>query len=383
MRIIAARIFMIVKAVNDKKGIKRFVAFADMIYKGNDKYVPFMKKDLTKTLTRLVLKEKTYTALMVFGRDGAPKGRVLFTVDVNKQLPDKARCGYFFLFECVNEQEAANALLSEMNRRLAADGINYVEGTYWPFDRDNRRGILVKGFDSAPVIFTSYNPEYYAKLLENFGFKKHFDTITFKMVPNENQIERHKRVSRYAESRYDYRVDKMDPKNIDKDIKDVQQIMAEAATDIIYQDAPSVEEIRHIVKQWKSFLDPDFILIARTGTGRPVGVVMAIPDYFQVFKAMKGKTDLAAMFKYLKYRKKIDAVRAMLQFVVPDFQGKGVNVSLYTELLDSARRKNVRLIEAGTMMENNSHPIEALKAAGGELSKIYRIYFMFTGGGCS
>ena len=72
----------------------------------------------------------------------------------------------------------------------------------------------------------------------------------------------------------------------------------------------------------------------------------------------------------------------MLQFVVPDFQGKGVNVSLYTELLDSARRKNIKLIEAGTMMENNSHPIEALKAAGGELSKIYRIYFMVTGGGC-
>lgn len=29
----------------------------------------------------------------------------------------------------------------------------------------------------------------------------------------------------------------------------------------------------------------------------------------------------------------------MLQFVVPDFQGKGVNVSLYTELLASARKK--------------------------------------------
>lgn len=121
---------MQVKTINDKKGIKRFVAFADSIYKGDANYVPFMKKDLTKTLETLVLKEKSYTALMVYGEDGAPQGRILFTVGVNKQLPDKARCGYFFLFECVNSQEAANALFAEMNRRLAAMGVEYVEGAY-------------------------------------------------------------------------------------------------------------------------------------------------------------------------------------------------------------------------------------------------------------
>ena len=199
---------MQIKTINDKKGIKRFVAFADSIYKGDANYVPFMKKDLTKTLEALVLKEKSYTALMVYGEDGAPQGRILFTVGVNKQLPDKARCGYFFLFECVNSQEAANALLAEMNRRLSAMGVEYVEGAYWPFDPDNRRGILVKGFEFQPVIFTSYNPEYYPELLENFGFEKHFDTLTFKMEPNEKQIERHTRVSEYAKKRYGYRVTK-------------------------------------------------------------------------------------------------------------------------------------------------------------------------------
>lgn len=48
----------------------------------------------------------------------------------------------------------------------------------------------------------------------------------------------------------------MNPSQIDRDIKDVQQIMAEAATEIIYQDAPSVDEIRHIVSQWKIFSTP-------------------------------------------------------------------------------------------------------------------------------
>ena len=37
---------MQIKTINDKKGIKRFVAFADRIYKGDANYVPFMKKDL-------------------------------------------------------------------------------------------------------------------------------------------------------------------------------------------------------------------------------------------------------------------------------------------------------------------------------------------------
>lgn len=370
---------MIVSEINDKKGLKRFVRFADKIYKTDANYVPFMKRDLMRTLNRLVLVEKTYTALMATDSDGTPVARLLFTVDVNKQLPEQADCGYFFMFECVDSQEAADAVLGEMNRRLATKGVDFVEGTYWPFDRDNRRGILIKGFEYPPVIFTSYNPEYYPRLLENFGFEKHFDTLTFEMNPGGAEVDRHRRVSDYAMNKYNFHIDKMCPKKLDRDIEDVQRVMAEAANDIIYQDAPAIDELKHIVQQWKKYLDPDFILIARTGAGRPVGVVMALPDYFQVFKAMRGKTNLLALLRFLRQRKKIDAVRAMLQFVVPEFQGKGVNVSLYVSLLDAAKRKNIRLIEAGTMMENNNAPVEALKAAGGKLFKVYRIFYMRTG----
>ena len=86
---------MQVKTINDKKGIKSFVAFADSIYKGDANYVPFMKKDLTKTLETLVLKEKSYTALMVFGGDGSPQGRILFTVGVNS-CPTRRAAAIFF-----------------------------------------------------------------------------------------------------------------------------------------------------------------------------------------------------------------------------------------------------------------------------------------------
>lgn len=359
----------------DKKLIKTFVNFPSELYKNDPNFVPYMLADQTKVLKKLLIKDKTYTALLAM--DGQKVlARVLFTVDKNKQLHTQ-KCGFFSMFECVNDQNVCNMLLDEMKRRLVAQGAEYISGTYFPFDQDNRRGILIQGFHRPPLIFTSYNFPYYNNLLENYGMKKQTDALEYAIERNESVVERLTRLSTFTQKRFGFHVDTLDWKNLDRDINEFYQVMQQATNEIIYQDAPTKEALYNIAKQWKMYLNKDFILIARTNeTNKPIGVSMALPDFFQVFRAMRGKLDLKGICVFLSQRKKIKAIRGILQYVIPEYQTKGAVVALYEKMLQSAEKHKIEYVEAGTIMEANTQSNSAIQALGGSVSRVYRIYFL-------
>ena len=358
----------------DKRLIKAFVDFPDRLYAGDENYVPYMKGDLTKTLNKLLLKDKTYDALLVV-EGKTVLARILLTVDKNKQL-NTEKCGFFCMFECVDDQEACNLLLDESVKLLKDKGAEYVSGTYYPYDQDNRRGILVEGFEDSPLIFTSYNKSYYSTLLTNYGLVKQTDALQYKLSLDSVDYEKYKRISEFSQTRFNYRVDTVDWSNIDRDINDVHTVMLAATNDIIYQDAPSIEALRNIVKGWKSYLNKDYILIARSNdTNEPLGVMMALPDYFQVFRKMRGRMDLRGLCAFATERKKIKSARAMLQYVIPKYQNLGVTMALYVKLLQGVLDNGATRLEAGTVMENNVQSNEAIKSVGGVLARVYRIYY--------
>ncbi len=359
----------------DKKLIRAFVSFPDELYDGDRKYVPYMKADLTKTLKKLLLVDKTYFALLAKDENRV-LGRVLCTVDKNKQL-NTDKCGFFSMFECVHDQSVCNALLNEAVRRLKTMGATHLSGTYSPYDQDNRRGILVEGFESAPLIFTSYNKTYYDKLLKEFGLQKHTDALEYKFdLNNVPKYEKVKKVSQYAQKKFDFRVDTVNWKRVDSDIDDVHTVMQAATTDAIYQDAPDVETLRHIVKNWRSYFDKNYLLIARSNaTNEPLGVAIALPDFFQVFRKMKGKTNLKGLLTFARERKKIASARAILQYVIPKYQAMGVAMAMYCRMFEAMLANGVTYLEAGTMLEDNPQPNEAIKGVGGTLAHRYRIYY--------
>jgi GNAT superfamily N-acetyltransferase len=356
-----------------KRQLKKFVAMADRLYRGDALYVPYMRGDLFQTLVRLVRKEKTYTALAV-EEDGRYVARLLFTVAPSKQLKLE-RCGYFSHFECIDSQPCANLIFGELKRRLREQGIEQIEGPYFPYDQDNRRGILVQGFKDEPMILTSYNPPYYGTLLENFGFTKAHDIVSYQLDYDKYDFERIDRVTKRVLERYGIEVSPVDFNNLDQEIDDVHEVIARATTDIIFQEAPTREEISRIVKNWRSFLWPDFIHVARRKEdGKPVGVMMSVPNYFTVFRKMKGKINPVSIVQMFRYKKKIDSVRAMMQYVIPEYQKKGVIFALYHEFYKTCKRRGIVYMEAGTIMENNADSRRNVESASGTLNKIFRIY---------
>jgi len=171
-----------------KKGeIGSFLDFGDSLYRDDPNYVPFIRLTFRKTMKKLVFEKKTYTALCSFDEKGRMNGRLLLTVGKNKQLQTE-HCGYFSHFEAVNDQQVFDALMERAALLLKQKGAEYMLGSFFPHDPDDRRGIVVQGFELAPMLFTSHNPPYYQTLFVLINVKVNLFQINprFDMCRVEN-----------------------------------------------------------------------------------------------------------------------------------------------------------------------------------------------------
>lgn len=358
-----------IRQVNKKKQVKQFIYFIKDLYKDDPYYVFPIFHVQKKELTDLLLTQKSYKALLYIKNEEV-LGRLLFTYDYSKKQ-DKTIC-YFSYFDCINDQEVANALLSYMEEDMRIQGIDYSEGTFSPFDPDTRRGVMVKGFEQDPSIFTSYNYPYYQNLLENYGYGKAIDTILINALVNETTKKKLNTFSKFFLRKNDVRVDSLSYKHLDRDLEDVAKILEEATNEIIYQDAPDMDLIRETATKMKPLLNPSLVKIARENeSNKPVGFCLVVPDFNQVLKKTKGKIRPLRM---LYEKRKITKARGQLQYVIPSYQNSGLIGHMFKVIFDEFEDLGITDFEAGTMMENNEKAINAFRKFGGEIQKVYRLY---------
>lgn len=356
-----------INKIENKKELKKFVYLIKELYNDHSKYVYPIFSSVKKELEKVVLDKKTYTAILC-EKDSQIVGRLLYTVDYSKHK--KENIGYFSFFDCINDDNAAAELFSYMENDLK-DKVNYIEGTYSPYDPDTRRGILVKGFDEDHTILTSYNYEYYEKLLSFCGYGKAYDTYTVKIPFTDKNFEMTKNIGERVLNNYDVRVDELSAKHLDRDIQDIFQILQIATTELNYQEAPSIKVIEAFVKNVKHLLNFSLIKIARENhSNKPIGFCVALPDFNQVLAKTKGKIN---PFAFLAMKNKISSARGILQYVIPEYQKKGLIVLIYYKMYESFIKYNITKFEGGTILEKNTDSWGALVKMGGEISKIYRI----------
>src|SRR5690606_11144159 len=89
--------------------------------------------------------------------------------------------GFFGFFECENDPAVARALLDAASGWLASRGLTTVRGPA-SFSLNEEVGLLVDGFDGAPMVMMPYNPPWYATLLEANGFVKAKDLLAYSIV---------------------------------------------------------------------------------------------------------------------------------------------------------------------------------------------------------
>lgn len=359
-----------IKKIQNKKDLKRFIYYVKDLYKDDQHYIYPLFSILYKELKQEVLIKQAYTAILSLDENEKIQGRLLYQMSYNPKL-EKQVC-YWSYFDAINSNKVTEELFAYMEHDMKEHNVYYSEGSFTPYDPDNRRGILVQGFESDPVIFTSYNKSYIPKLLETYGYTKSRDTYSIKPEDSEDGAKRLEKFSTFFERKYKIDVDYVDFKHIDSEIADIHKILTAADHEIIYQEAPSIDLIKSVAVNMRMFLDRRIIMIAREhDTRKPIGFFFCLLDFNQVFKKLKGKVRPIRM---LLGKRSITKVRGMMQYVIPQYQKTGLLGYIYKKIYDEFMKMGITEFEAGTIMESNETALTTFSMFNGKMANIYRIY---------
>jgi GNAT superfamily N-acetyltransferase len=321
-------------------------------------------------------------------RDGEPVGRISAQIDQRWDQFQGGRDGMFGFFESEEDAEVATALMEAASAWVRERGRERILGPM-DFTTNDECGLLVEGYDRAPLILQPWHPPYYKELIEGQGFAKSMDLLMWWLNLGEQM---------YSDEGFHPMIHELAKKVTDEHgvtIRDMRksELEAELGRFIeVYNSAwernwgfvPITEqEVRAQASDLKPVLDEDWCFIAERD-GEVLGAAVTLPDVNQVLAKMNGKLLPFGWVKFLRgmYNKHgvntekagIDRVRVFALGVKPEHQHLGIAAAFYDRCLEVGKRRNQPRGETGWILEVNKPMNRAMEGMGGKVVKKYRLY---------
>ena len=171
---------LVVQPVRSRGQRKQFLNYPWTLYRDDPNWIPPLRVDQKE---RVNYKQNPFydnaeIETFLAYRDGQVCGRIAAIVNHAHIQCHKEQLGFFGFFESIDDQNVATALFDAARAWLAERDIHVMRGPANP-SLNHECGLLVEGFDTPPYFMMTYNPPYYASLIENYGFQKAQDLLAF------------------------------------------------------------------------------------------------------------------------------------------------------------------------------------------------------------
>ncbi len=363
-----------VEPVRGPRDLDHFVKLQWQIYQGDPHWVaPLLmeRRDFLNPRKNPFYRHGV-VELFLARRQGQVVGRIAAVEDRNYNEFHGTNQGAFGLFECIDDPDVAQALLSAAEAWIQARGLSSVMGPL-SFSTNYECGLLVDGFDRDPAVMMAYNPRYYRALIEGAGYRKAKDLWAFWVDAQKEPDAKVARVADKIRAKQGIVVRPANLKNFSAEVALLKKVY-NAAWEKNWGFVPFTdEEFDHLAKDMKQIVKPELLLIAEV-SGEPVAFSMSLPDANQALKHAKGRLFPTGLVKLLYYANKIDQARLITLGIVPGYRRRGLDAILTLETLRAARRLGYRGGEISWTLEDNDLVNRAIESFGGEKTKTYRVY---------
>jgi hypothetical protein len=315
--------------ITSTKDISDFHRVPFIIYKSDPNWIPHLKQDIDKIFDpkkNKFWKNGEAIRWVLKNKNGDLIGRV--AAFVNRKLSDtfKQPTGGFGFFECVDDQSAANLLFDTCKDWLIAKGMKAMDGPINFGEKDNYWGLMISNFDNPATYAMNYNPAYYRKLFDAYGFKTYYEQYVFQRpvyLPTQESLVKKSDGLRAADSGYHCKT--IDPKNLPKFAEDFRTIYNNAWGGHSGFKPMEKEQALNIMSKLKPVLDPDIVFFAYYKED-PIGFYVNIPELNELFKYVNGNLNWWGKIKFMYHKLKGDCktMYSIVFGVVREHQGKGV-----------------------------------------------------------
>ena len=356
----------------------RFIKFPWRIYENDPVWVPPLLLERKQFLDRKKhpFYEHGDAALFLARAGGEVVGRIMACHDPKYNALHQSNVGFFGMFESIDDQQVASALLEAAADWLRQLGRDQIMGPidYSIFDLC---GVLIEGFQFPPMVLTAYNPPYYRALIEGCGFEKEIDLYAWWFSDPTEAAKRLRRLAGALEKRREITLRQGNLRNLAGESRKLLQIYDEAWKNNWGFAQFTEREFEFMTQELKPILVSELVWVAEV-QGEPVGFILCVPDINVALKKINGRLTTfglpIGLAKLLYYKSRIKTVRLVALGVLPKYRRHGIAEMLVLRIIEEAMIKRGLVGECSLILENNRMMNRFLEAIGAEKYKTYRIY---------
>lgn len=341
-----------------KANLKKFTQFQIDLYANNPYYVPPLVSDDVRTLNPSDNPAFDFceAAYFMAYRDGKPAGRIAGIINHqvnNDSGHKKARFGFV---DFIDDPEVSAALFKAVEDWARGRGMKHLIGPLGFTDLDHE-GMLVEGFEELGTMATIYNYPYYPQHIERLGYRKESDWVEFIMDVPDGIPEKYARIADIVRRKYKLRNLHYTSRRRIKDEygRALFHLINEAYDGLYEYSHLSERQIDYYISLYLDLLSLDLMSLVVDENDLLVGVGISMPSMSRALQKSRGKMLPFGWWHLLKGLKgKNDRVDLMLVAVRPEYQNKGVNALLFTDLIPKYIANGYKWAESNPEMETNA-----------------------------
>ena len=369
----------VVKA-DTKKTMDDFVALPRYIYKNCAQYVPDLDMDVRATFDpkkNAGLEFSDIQPFVAYDDDGRCVGRIAAIINRRANERWDVKTVRFGMIEFIDDINVSQALLNAVEEWGRTHGMNSVQGPMGISDFD-KEGMLVNDFNLMGSMISIYNPPYYPRHMEQLGFVKEVDWVSFHIDVPKVVPEKFARVTSLVQRRFGLTFKKMTKDDLLAGGygRKIFELLNIAYAPLFGFSELSDRQIEDFLKQYIPIVDTRLFTGVEDCDGRLVGIAITTHSLSQAMHKSRGKLLPLGWFHLLRSLKwkHEGVVDLMLIAVHPDYQGMGVNALFFADLIPIYNEYGITLAETGPQLEDNLKELSQWKTLNPRTVKRRRCY---------
>ena len=369
----------------DKKLLKKFVGFHWKHYRDDTQYIPLLDYEYLgfKLLgvrgffehRNLFFKHADMKFFLAF-RENEIVGRCNAFVNHNHNKHWKDKIGFFGHFETINDTDVVHALLNAAQEWLKSMEMDTIRGPQNMPVNEATPGLMIKGFDSRPVIYYNYNKKYYETLLHEVGFKPIKRVLSFEIPVMNPMEEKLKRVAQKVIERYDITIETWSQRSFKERKREMFEIYNNAWDENFGFIPFTEEEFNAIINDMMYVMDKGLFQFLYV-KGEPAAFLGGVPNLFEKLRPLSfcHRCELLRVIKMFLTKSRIKGFRLGYLGVKKKFQRLGLDGVMIWKQKAYCQKVGLQYSDVGWILEDNVKTIRLVEMMGGaKLSKTYAIF---------
>ncbi len=360
----------------NKAQVREFVRLPYRLYANHPQWVPplFIDAEMQLNRSKHPFYEHSDADFWLARRDGRVVGRIGALENRRFNEYHKTKEASFYLFECENDPEAVQGLFERVYEWARKRGLNKLVGPKG-FGVVDGYGMVVEGFQYRQIMtMMNYNYDYYPKLVEALGFEKEVDFVSCYLPGDFHLPDRVHQIAERVLQRGTLQVQRFRNK---ADLKAWANRIGKAYNQAFVRNweyYPLTDhEIKFLLDNLLMIADPRLIKII-THQDDAVGFLFGFPDASAALQRARGSLNPLSLADLLIDLRRTKWVALNGAGILPEFQGRGGNALLYSEMEKTVRDFNFQHADLTQVAETAVQMRSDLENLGGKMYKNHRVF---------